>query len=81
MDYMPEIRCIPSETYLLVAITSSGSSDALFPPERYTEAQIILIPRPLNRSYMYYCIPNLHKWVHGSLHMNTSQEVYFKEAT
>mgnify|MGYP003690719253 CR=1 FL=1 len=87
MDYMPEIRCIPSETYLLVAITSSGSSDALFPPERYTEAQvickdkdfvsflsikkIILIPRPLNRSYMYYCIPNLHKWVHGSLHTNT----------
>jgi hypothetical protein len=97
MDYMPEIRCIPAETYLLVAITSSGSSDALFPPERYKEAEvickdkdlvnflsikkIILIPRPLNRSYMYYCIPNLHKWVHGSLHMNTSQEVYFKEAT
>jgi hypothetical protein len=94
---MPEIRCIPAETYLLVAITSSGSSDALFPPERYKEAEVIckdkdfvsflsikkinLIPRPLNPSYMYYCIPNLHKWVRGSLHMNTSQEVYFKEAT
>jgi hypothetical protein len=40
MNYMPEVKCIPTETYLLVAITSSGSSaDALFPQETYKEAE------------------------------------------
>jgi hypothetical protein len=29
---------------------------------------------------MYYCIPNLHKWVRGSLHMGTLQEDSFKNA-
>jgi hypothetical protein len=39
MNYMSEIKCIPAEMYLLVAITSSGLSDTLFPQERYKEAE------------------------------------------
>jgi hypothetical protein len=36
---------------------------------------------PDNRGLLSYCIGNLHKYLHGTLHVNTEQEVYFKEAT
>jgi hypothetical protein len=97
INFDPEVKCIPTETYLMVAVTSTGSDDTLSPPQRYKEVEIlmkdkdfsdylnikkiIMIPRPLNHQYMYYCISNLHKWVHGTLHMCTLQETCFKDAT
>jgi hypothetical protein len=96
-SYKPDSRCIPMETYLVIAVTSSGPDDAPYVLKKFKDEdlvvkdkefkaflsikKIILIERPVGGDSMYYCIPNLHKWVHGSLHLKSIQERYFKDAT
>jgi hypothetical protein len=97
ISYKPQSRCIPMETYLVIAVTSSGPDDAPYVLKKFSEEvqvvkdkelkaflsikTIILIERPVGADSMYYCIPNLHKWMHGSLHLNSIQERYFQSAT
>ena len=96
LEYRPTTRCIPTETYLVIIITCNGPSDAPFfltKFQDYEEAKdskfkeflsikkIIMIPRPLGDGYMYYRIPNLHKWLHGSLHYKSKQDILFRNAT
>jgi hypothetical protein len=90
LSYKPDSRCIPMETYLVIAVTSSGPDDAPYVLKKFKDEdlvvkdkefkaflsikKIILIERPVGGDSMYYCIPNLHKWVHGSLHLKSIQE-------
>ena len=96
LSYKPTTRCIPTDTYLVIVITSASLEDS--PPllKKYSQAEelkdkefyaymsikkIVMIPRPLGGSHMYYCIPNLHKWLHGTLQLRCDQDVLFKLAT
>jgi hypothetical protein len=86
MEYRPSEKCIPTDTYLVIIITSNGPFDAPEVLKKYKDHEelkdsefkeflsikkIIMIPRPLGDSFMYYLIPNLHKWLHGSLHIQS----------
>jgi hypothetical protein len=97
IKYKPTSRCIPIETYLVIAITCSGPDDSPTVLKKYEDKEevvkdkdlkaflsikkILLIERPIGGGIMYYCIPNLHKWVHGTLHLKSKQDRYFKDAT
>jgi hypothetical protein len=97
ISYKPDSRCIPMETYLVIAVSSSGPDDTPYVLKKFEDEvalmkdkhlkaflsikRIILIERPVGADSMYYCIPNLHKWMHGSLQRKTIQERYFKIAT
>ena len=96
VQYTPDKRCIPTDTYLVIMVTCNGSSDAPYLLKKFeNEAElkdkelygflsikkIIMIPRPLGSGFMYYCIPDLHKWLHGTLHIATIQDIHFKECT
>jgi hypothetical protein len=95
LEYKPSTPCIPTDTLLIIVITCAGNDDN--PPllKKYIDHEncdkamksflsikkILLIPRPLGASTMYYCIANLHQWQHGTLHLKSQQESWFKEAT
>jgi hypothetical protein len=96
VQYTPKERCIPTDTYLVIMVTCNGLSDTPYLLKKYeNEAElkdkelygffsikkIIIIPRPLGSGVMYYCIPDLHKWLHGTLHIGQYQDICFKEAT
>jgi hypothetical protein len=96
VEYTPKERCIPTDTYLVIMVTSNGSSDTPYLLKKYEKEaelkdkelygflsikKIIMIPRPLGSDFMYYCIPDLHKWFHGTLHIGQYQDICFKEST
>ena len=95
LDYKPTDRCIPTDTYLVIAISCAGNDDQPHLLKKYNGdkdcgkdmmeflsiKKLLLIPRPLGGDSMYYCISNLHKWQHGTLQMKSPQELWFKEAT
>jgi hypothetical protein len=87
-------KCVPTETYLAIIVTNPVESDLLkaFKGDekgynadvaRYLSiTKVILILRPAGiGEVMGYCIGNLHKYPHGTLHVDTEQDIYFKEAT
>jgi hypothetical protein len=97
LSYKPDSRCIPLETYLVVAVTCSGLDDSPYVLRKFEGEEavikdkdlkaflsiekLILIERPVGGCSMYYyCIPNLHKWMHGTLHIKSIQDRYFKTA-
>lgn len=84
-------KCVPTETYLAIIVTNPVESDLLKAFKRDEKGYnadvaqylsiFILIPRPGIGEVMGYCIGNLHKYPHGTLHVDTEQDIYFKEAT
>lgn len=90
--YEPQSRCIPTESALAIVVTSD--STVLY--EKYhkqndcdenvakflTIKKVVLIPRAASMSSnMSYCISNLHRYQHGTVHLHSNQHRWFKEAT
>ena len=47
-----------------------------------TIKKVVLIPRAASMSSnMSYCISNLHRYQHGTVHLHSNQHRWFKEAT
>jgi hypothetical protein len=91
LSYNPSKKCVPLDTCLFITITSPSESEVLkaFKSEVSSNAdvaacmsvtKIFLIPRLLGR-VMSHSISNLHKYLHGSLHINSEQDEFFKEAS
>jgi hypothetical protein len=96
LEYEPTTKCLPTDTYLVIVVVHEGSSnDWPFLLKKFHKEplcdegvksflsikKIVLIPRPLGDNEMYYCISNLHVYQHGTLHLKSQQDLWFKEAT
>jgi hypothetical protein len=93
LSHKPNSKCLPKDTFLAVIITNPAESE-LLKNFRHQEGcnsevaqylsvvKVVLIPRlDETRSLLSYSIANLHKYPHGTLHMHTDQDHFFKEAT
>jgi hypothetical protein len=93
LNYKPRTKCVPIDTYFAVIITNPLESEVLkcFKDEEECDTdlqkylsiiKIVLIPRAVKiGSTMAYCLGNLHKYLHGTLHLKSDQELHFKAAT
>jgi hypothetical protein len=93
LGYKPSTKCLPSDTFLVVIMTNPAESEVMkaFKSEAGSNAdllaylsvtKIFLIPR-IDKvgDTMSYSIGNLNKYLHGSLHISSEQDQYFKEAS
>jgi hypothetical protein len=93
LTYKPSKKCLPSDTFLAVIMTNPVESEVMksFKGEAGSNADLVaylsvtkifLIPRTnMDGFTMSYSIGNLHKYLHGTLHITSEQNQYFKEAS